>query len=98
MIVELTTLAENDIADAAVAYEHERPQLGFRFNAELDRTLDRIAANPRQFPFVQTGVRRALVAVFPFSVFFLVLRNHARVFAVLHQHRHPDSWKTRPRQ
>lgn len=98
MIVELTALAEDDIADAAVAYEHERPQLGFRFQAELDVTLARIAENPLQFPILTTDVRRALVAVFPFSVFFLILRSRARVFAVLHQHRHPDSWKTRPRQ
>lgn len=42
-------------------------------------------------------VRRALVGVFPYAVFFLVLGDRVRVFAILHQHRRPSTWSKRQR-
>lgn len=95
MLVELTAAAQQDATDAAIAYELERPGLGYRFDAELDAAFGRIAENPLQFPVLLSDVRRALMNVFPFAIFFLVVEDHARVFAVLHQHRHPELWKRR---
>lgn len=54
MIVELTKGAQSDIEKAALEYEHAREGLGLRFESELDRTMERIAQNPFQFP----GLRR----------------------------------------
>lgn len=71
MIVELTSLAARDAAAAAVAYELEVPGLGSRFDVELDRVVGRVGDNPLQFPMVEADVRRALLKIFPFSVFFL---------------------------
>ena len=67
MLVELTTSAESDIGDAAVAYELERRDLGFRFEEEVDRVFAAIADNPRQYQIVEPDVRRALVRVFPYK-------------------------------
>jgi len=97
MLVELTSSAESDIGDAAVAYELERRDLGFRFEEEVDRVIAAIADNPRQYQIVEPDVRRALVRVFPYSVYFTIVSDRARVFAVLHQHRNPETWKTRDR-
>lgn len=97
MLVELTRAAEADVGDAAVAYELERPGLGFRFEEEVDRVLAAIAENPRQYQVVAPDVRRGLVRVFPYSVYFTIFVDRARVFAVLHQHRDPDTWKARDR-
>jgi len=91
MLVELTRLAETDVAEAAVAYELERPGLGSRFDAEIERVLSRVADNAMQFPVLSDGVRRALLRVFPYAVYFILVGDRARVFAVLHQHRHPDA-------
>jgi plasmid stabilization system protein ParE len=98
VIVELTKAAQSDVERAALEYEHAREGLGMRFEAELDRTLERVEQNALQFPLVWQDVRRALLRVFPFSVFFLIAGDRARVFAVLHQHRHPSTWKRRPRE
>ena len=67
MLVELTKSAESDIGDAAVAYELERRDLGFRFGEEVDRVFAAIAENPRQYQIVDPDVRRALVRVFPIA-------------------------------
>jgi len=98
MLVELTAAAQSDVSTAALWYEGQRSGLGFRFEVELDRTFERISTNAIQFPEVTNGVRRALVRVFPFSIFFLLLDEKTRVFAVLHQHRHPKTWKRRLRK
>lgn len=95
MLVELTAAAQADALQAALAYEAERPGLGFRFDAELDRALGRIGDNPLQFPLVHADVRRGLLKIFPYAVYFVMVGDHARVFAVLHQHRRPESWKPR---
>jgi plasmid stabilization system protein ParE len=55
----------------------------------------RLLDYPFQFPEIEEGARRALVRDFPYGVFFTAEDNLIRVLAVLHPHRHPDTWKDR---
>jgi toxin ParE1/3/4 len=93
MLVELTSSAQLDVAEAALSYELERSGLGNRFETELEATLNRIADGPRHFQVVGEDVRRALLRTFPFGVFFVIFPDKVSVIAVLHHHRHPDTWK-----
>lgn len=95
MILELTDGAVADITAAALEYEEARPGLGFRFQDEVARVFGHIADAPGLFAVISPDVRRAVLRVFPFCAYFTVLQERARVFAVLHQHRHPDSWQRR---
>lgn len=95
--LRLEPVAELDVAEAAHWYEQQRAGLGWEFLAELDRLLDRIRESPHQFPMATPDCRRALMRRFPYGVYFL--QDHARttILAVLHLHRHPDSWAARGR-
>ncbi|WP_437929066.1 hypothetical protein WMF37_07275 [Sorangium sp. So ce291] len=93
--LEIRQEAEVEIFDAALRYERDRRDLGFRFESEVDVTLRRAMENPLQFPEIEPGIRRALVRIFPYGVFFLLEEPLVLVIAVLHLHRHPDSWKGR---
>ena len=84
-----------DVEEAASWYESRRPGLGLRFLDELDYVLKRVTAAPFQFPVIHSGVRRALLNRFPYSVYFLACDDEVEVLAVLHQHRHPDTWGSR---
>ncbi len=95
MILELTDRAVSDITAAALEYEQACPGLGFRFEDEVARVLRQIADAPGLFAVMAPDVRRAILRVFPFCVYFTVIQERARVFAVLHQHRHPGSWRKR---
>lgn len=86
--------AQADVRDAALWYEDRRPGLGSEFILHFDSLLERIAQNPLQFPAIGTDVRRALLRRFPYAVYFVVV-DRPVVIAVLHQHRHPDTWKAR---
>ncbi|AGP39015.1 hypothetical protein [Sorangium cellulosum] len=93
--LEIRQEAEVEILDAALRYERERRDLGFRFESEVDVTIRRAMENPLQFPEIEPGIRRALVRIFPYGVFFLVEEPLVLVIAVLHLHRRPDAWKDR---
>lgn len=87
--------AERDIFDAALWYEQERVGLGFRFETEIERIMDRVVDNPLQFPVTEQGVRRAQLGIFPYAVFFRCEEGVVTVLGVLHLHRHPNAWKRR---
>ena len=87
--------AENDVEGAVAWYSSERAALALAFVTCLDQLLLRIQETPFQFPKVATGVRRALMARFPYGVFFSVIDNDVVVFGVLHLHRNPETWRSR---
>jgi hypothetical protein len=51
-------------------YEREAEGLGRRFREVIDALVDRMIADPRQFPVVWKNVRRALLWRFPYLLFF----------------------------
>ena len=87
--------AQRDIKEAVSWYESQDPGLGIRFKVEVRTALRRIGDNALMFPAIDSRVRRALLRSFPYSVYFIIEVKGVVILAVLHQHRHPDSWKTR---
>jgi hypothetical protein len=87
--------AEADIDGAMSWYESERSGLGVEFLRDLNVLLDRIEANPFQFPIVHEETRRGMLGRFPYGVFFTVTDEQLLVLAIVHLHRHPDTWKRR---
>ena len=67
-----TPAARAELIDAQDWYEKEARSLGRRFRAALDALVKRIIANPRQFPAVYKGVRRALLRRFPCALLFVI--------------------------
>lgn len=70
--LDVSAEAELEIFEAALRYERERADLGFRFEAQVNTILTRVLENPFQFPEIDEGARRALVRDFPYGVFFTV--------------------------
>jgi hypothetical protein len=95
--LDVSSEAELEIFEAALRYEHEREGLGFRFEEQVTTVFSRLLENPFQFPIVEEDARRALVRDFPYGVFFTTQADLITVLAVLHLHRHPDTWKPRRR-
>ncbi len=91
--LDVSSEAELDIFEAALRYERERPDLGFRFEAQVNAVFTRLLDNPFLFAEIEEGARRALVRDFPYGVFFTMEDDLIAVLAVLHLHRHPDTWK-----
>jgi plasmid stabilization system protein ParE len=78
--------AEAEIRAAFEWYEGIVEGLGDRFLAELDRVLTRVGESPNLFPNAQ-GFRRAVVAKFPYCIYFRTSGEVAVVVSVLHGRR-----------
>lgn len=87
--------AEVDVDQAMAWYESERTGLGIEFLQDLNVLLERVEDNPLQFPLVHQEMRRGMLSRFPYGVCFTVDATQILVLAVVHLHRHPDTWKRR---
>ena len=85
--------ASLDISRAALWYEGRREGLGLEFLDQLESLFQRIVESPLQFPQVEGEVRRTLLLRFPHGVYFTQEEHRVSIQAVLHLHRHPDSWR-----
>jgi plasmid stabilization system protein ParE len=76
-------------------YEGQRPGLGVDFAARVQAVFDRIGANPLLHAAVFADVRKAVVARFPYSVFYRAEPARVQVLAVFHNRRDPSVWQAR---
>lgn len=76
-------------------YEQEREGLGKEFRAELKQAIERIRALPLAYRVAYKDLRVALVDRFPYAMFYRALPDGSIVVAVVHQKRHPRTWKRR---
>ena len=80
--------AEQELYVSKEFYEQKRKGLGDEFINEIDKTLNRIIANPEQFPKVKRKQsRKAIVNNFPFGIYFAVKDLIINVLAVFHFNR-----------
>ena len=84
-----------DLAAAVGWYSNVGMGVERRFVAEVRAVMQRIAANPSKYQVVHTNIQRALVARFPYAVYFCVQPDHVVVLAVLRANRDPAVWQAR---
>jgi plasmid stabilization system protein ParE len=88
--------ARADLIDAQGWYENEAPGLGRRFRGAVDTVIERMSANPRQFPVVYKSIRRALLRRFPYALMFVIEADGTlAVIACFHGSRDPAHWRKR---
>ena len=94
--VIFTSAARAEMIDAQDWYENELPGLGRRFRAAVDAVVERMSANPRQFPVIYKSVRRALLRRFPYALMFVIEADETlMVIACFHGSRDPLHWQKR---
>jgi toxin ParE1/3/4 len=98
MILTVDPEASIELRDAATWYEGARAGLGDRFLDAIAATVERIAEGPHTFPAVRSGLRRALVAPFPYMVIFIADAERVHVVAFAHAKRRPDYWAKRTKR
>jgi len=87
--------AERDLIEAQQWYEAQRPGLGREFRAEVDKILAQLPSHPLMYPLVQERAHRAVVARFPYLVYYLVAGDRISVIACFHGHRDPKLLRSR---
>ncbi len=95
MKVRLLAVARQELDDAVAWYNEQAAGLGREFLDEIDRAVRRVAAFPMSCPKIELGVRRCLLARFPYGLIFGVDGETLVVVAVAHLHREPRYWVDR---
>jgi len=93
--VSFLSLAQQELDDAVVWYNEQAAGLGHEFLDELDRAVRRAVAFPMSCPEMEPGVRRCLLARFPYGLIYGVDNETIVVVAVAHLHREPRYWVDR---
>ena len=88
--------AEAEVETAQDFLDERQFGLGARFLASLQNSLGKISQRPAAFRVVDScGARKALLNVFPYTVFFLAEDSVIVIVAVAHAKRRPFYWKER---
>jgi plasmid stabilization system protein ParE len=93
--VRFLTLAQQEVDDTVAWYNEQVDGLGQEFLDELDRAIRRVAAYPMSCPEIDSGLRRCLLARFPYGVVYSLEGDTIVVVAVSHLHREPRYWVDR---
>jgi len=92
----LTEKAQEDLDDAFQWYEDQKPGLGKEFIRCIDAKIAKLNRHPLHHQVVQSDrVRRALINRFPLSIYFVNEEELITIFAILHQRRSLEFWKSR---
>ena len=100
MRVRLHPGAATDLTSAGDWYELQLSGLGASLTDEVDHALDAIGERPMTWPLwpgigEAVGVRRFLLARFPFAIGYVVEGTEVVVLAVAHLSRRPGYWLDR---
>lgn len=84
-----------EIGEAYDWYEKQVSGLGHDFLEDLQAKFEMISQSPSLYAETQRGVRRALLSVFPYGVFYATKADLVSVLGVVHTSRHPRRWPRR---
>ena len=91
--VIFTRVARAELIETQDWYENGAPGLGRCFRTSVDALIERMSANPRQFPVIHKNIRRALLRRFPHALMFVIEPDEAlTVIACFHGSRDPAQW------
>ena len=91
----VTSAAEQDFTRALCWYAERSRHAAEGFNAEFDRVLELLSADPERFPLCDKRHRFCLMRRFPYQVIYRDCGDHWAVIAVAHAKRKPDYWSSR---
>jgi plasmid stabilization system protein ParE len=95
MKLRFLILAQRELDEAVAWYNEQAAGSGQEFLDELDRVVRRAVTFPMSCPEIEPGVRRCLLARFPYGLIYGVDRKTIVVIAVPHLHREPRYWVDR---
>lgn len=88
--------AATELREATRYYVEQGGKLASDFLDEVDRGVTFIVENPEGAPVISAeGVRRKVLARFPYSLLYLVEPEHIRIVTVMHHKRRPGYWADR---
>ena len=93
--VIICSAAEVDFTESLKWYAERSIEAANDFDAEFDRAISQIAADPERFPMCDARHRYFLLRRFPFRIIYRITNSEIVVIAVAHGSRSPGYWANR---
>ena len=87
--------AAAEYAEAKEYYTRIRPELGKRFEAEINELIAAICRHPQQYREYDPPMRRHFSRSFPYAILYHDEPERVWIVTVTHMKRHPGHWKPR---
>ncbi|MDP4198574.1 MAG: type II toxin-antitoxin system RelE/ParE family toxin [Bacteroidota bacterium] len=95
MTVRRLSPAEEEYIASVAFYVAESPQAADGFADEVESAIDEIAQSPTRYPIYEENVRRKVLDVFPFSIYYVTENDEVMIVAIMHNSRRPKYWRER---
>lgn len=95
MKIRFLAPAQREVDDAVAWYREQFDHLGQEFLDQLDRAVRRVVAFPLSCQEMGAGLRRCLLARFPYGLIYGLEDSTLIIVAVAHLHRKPNYWSDR---
>ena len=92
MKIEFLKVAQQEVEDAFNWYNHQAVGIGNEFLDELDLAVRRVSSFPKSCVEIESGLRRCLLARFPYGLIYGSDNDSVIIIAVAHLHRDPRYW------
>ena len=86
---------ELELIEVALWYDERVEGLGTSFRSAVKAAIEQIRSSPFSFQEVHEDIRRVGVRPFPYGVYYLVHNDTIHVLGVVHDARHPRTWRDR---
>ena len=87
--------AEKDFFEALQFYRASGALQSKKFRQEVNKAVGRIKRFPRSAIRINSGIRKVVLRIYPYSLIYRINEKEINIIAVAHQSRHPDYWKER---
>jgi plasmid stabilization system protein ParE len=84
-----------DINESFLWYEQQREGLGEEFLESIDTSIDKIVNNPNLYQLQYKEQRAAILARFPYRIFYFTEENQIIIQGVFRMSRDPQVWQER---
>ncbi|HAR46537.1 MAG: plasmid stabilization protein [Nitrospirae bacterium GWC1_57_7] len=95
MNVRFLATAREELDNAVAWYDQQADGLGKEFLDEFDRVIRRVVSYPLSAVEIDPGLRRGLLARFPYGLIYGQDGDTVVIVAVAHLHREPRYWVDR---
>ena len=89
MRIRFLDVAQRELDDAVAWYDEREEDLGLDFLDEFDRSIRRLLSFPLASTEIEPGIRRCLIARFPYGIIYGIDDDLIIVISVAHLHRYP---------
>ena len=95
MSVKILEPAKREFIEAIKYYNLQTSGLGFEFETEILKSIDRICNYPESWSKIPAETRKCRCNRFPYNIIYFQENNVIVIVAIMHSKRKPEYWEKR---